>query len=217
MAWCVSFSFFPFFYLVFYTSQEDAVFVFIVFAFVSRKIFAAHIVQLTAFFVWLQFVCGFPNVSSCLTPVRALQGDLVPKEQQHLVQSATMVMSSLGDLSANAIVHSFEEPIKQIRLIFLITAVLYAVTVTTILCIGRETPISTEEHTRWDTGISPFNVFAHFHNLPSWLWRIGGTFSLGFFCFFCVLPYASSWIASSVLGGKSYSFELRLHKKHNPW
>lgn len=167
-----------------------------------------YAVELTVnlFCAYNQYMISFTSCVMLQSLVRALQGDLVPKEQQLLVQSATVVMSSLGDLFANAIVQLFEEPIAQIRLIFLITVLLYTATITTILWFGHETPVSTDIHAHCDTTSSPYNVLAYFRNLPSWLWRIGGTYALGFFCFFCVLPYASSWIASSVMGGKLQTF-----------
>lgn len=133
--------------------------------------------------------------------VRALQGDLVPDSQQHAIQSASVVMSSLGDLSVNAVLQMFREPISEIRIIFASAAIFYIVTTSTLLFAGREAQVLADDPAIANSAPPSFNVLSYLRDLPSWMWRIGGTYALGFFTFYCVMPYASSWIGSSVLGG----------------
>lgn len=150
--------------------------------------------------------------------VRALQGDLVPGYQQHLVQSASVVMVSFGDLAVNGVLHLFEEPIKHIRMIFLIAAMFYTATTMSLLIYGSEQKnvaftkssqilshgTEDSENARTedsDDSTSSLDVLGYLRSLPPKLWRIGGTYALGYFTFYCILPYASSWLGSSVLRG----------------
>lgn len=133
--------------------------------------------------------------------VRALQGDLVPDYQQHSVQSASIVMGSFGDLAANFLVHSFDEPVSRIRICFLIAMIFYASTVGVLLVVGRETPVRSDDPDIQDAQNQSLNILEYLRGLPTWMWRIGGTYALGFFTLFCVMPNASSWLGGSVLGG----------------
>lgn len=125
----------------------------------------------------------------------------MPVSQQHYVQSASIVMSSLGDLSVNAVLHMFEEPIAQIRVIFIFAAIFYALTISTLLCAEREKSVAANDPAIANSAPLSLNLFSYFRGLPPSLWRIGGTYALGFFTFFCFQPNASSWIGSSVLNG----------------
>lgn len=112
-------------------------------------------------------------------------------------------MQSLGDLGVNWLLHIFDRPIVHIRLIFLIMATFYASTVSTIVFAGHEEPLSAEmdptlEHRRAQST----NIIAYLRGLPSWMWRIGATYAFGCFMMFCTLPNSSSWLGSTVLGGK---------------
>lgn len=138
---------------------------------------------------------------SYMCEVRALQGDLVPDYQQHSVQSATQVMGALGDLAANFLVHSFEEPVSRIRLCFFIAMIFYASTVSVLLVFGRETAVRSDDPDIQDAKNQSLNIMDYLKGLPNWMWRIGGTYALGFFALFCVMPNASSWLGGSVLGG----------------
>lgn len=137
------------------------------------------------------------------SPVRALQGDLVPEFQQHSVQSASIVMGSFGDLAANFLVHSFDEPVARIRLCFLVAMVFYTCTVMVLLVVGRETPVRPDDPNIQDAKNQSTNIMDYLKELPKWMWRIGGTYALGFFTLFCVMPNASSWLGGTVLGGMS--------------
>lgn len=147
----------------------------------------------------------------CMAAVRALQGDLVPSNQQHLVQSASVVMASLGDLTVNGVLHLFDEPIARIRLIFLIAAILYTATTSSLLIAGTERQVTAEDPAYKNAAPSSLNVLGYLRDLPPWMWRIGGTYALGFFTFYCFMPYASSWMGSSVLGGMSFAMCLNLY------
>eukprot|EP00177_Eucheuma_denticulatum_P005947 GFKZ01010844.1.p1 GENE.GFKZ01010844.1~~GFKZ01010844.1.p1 ORF type:complete len:298 (-),score=23.19 GFKZ01010844.1:1374-2267(-) len=134
-------------------------------------------------------------------PVRALQGDLVPHFQQHDLQSASIVMGSLGDLAANLLVHSFEQPVTRIQLVFFIGVLFYSATVLVLIVAGREQPLSEDDPSLEDARRHSMNILDYLRGIPPWLWRVGGTYGLGFFTLFCVMPNASSWLGSSVLGG----------------
>lgn len=133
--------------------------------------------------------------------VRALQGDLVADYQQQAVQSAGTVLASFGDLAVNGLLHFFDQPIAHTRLIFALAAIFYTCTVSVLLVVGRETPFSKDDPAIANAPPPSFNIFAYLRGLPSWMWRIGGTYCLGFFALFCTIPNASSWLGSSVLGG----------------
>lgn len=133
--------------------------------------------------------------------MRALQGDLVPDYQQHDLQSASVVMGSSGDLAANALIHLFEEPVTKIRLCFVIAAIFYTATVLVLLFAGKEKPLRPDHPDIQDAKKQSLNILEYLRGLPHWMWRIGGTYALGFFTLFCVMPNASSWVGSSVLGG----------------
>lgn len=149
-------------------------------------------------------------INTTMWPVRALQGDLIPTSQQHSIQSASIVMFSLGDLAASALLRIFPEPVSHIQVCFLIAAVIYSTSVATLLVLGRETPLRggdgnvasgddvdhAQEH-------ASLNIFAYLQSLPGWMWRIGITHAFGFFALFCFLPNTSTWLGSAVLGGTS--------------
>lgn len=120
------------------------------------------------------------------------------------MQSATVVMNSVGDLAVNGLVRAVPEPINHIRSIFVVASIFYTFTICTLLYAGRETPLS-ELHPEMDVNTSAepvtFNVLSYLRSLPSWMWRIGITNALGFFAFYCRQPNASEWISVSVLGG----------------
>lgn len=152
------------------------------------------------------------SINTSMFPIRALQGDLVPEKQQHKVQSATVVMGGLGDLSLNMVVQHYNDPVLHLRFLFVLTAATYFVTSLTMLIFAHEEQYtrpprdeSTEEGDRTSVFRKllsvPGVVVRYFGSLPGWLWRAGGAFSLGFFAFFCVLPNASTWLGSAVLQG----------------
>lgn len=145
-------------------------------------------------------------LNTTMWPVRALQGDLIPKEQQHDVQSASIVMFSIGDLISSSLLNSFSEPVSHIQFIFLIVGFVYVVSVSSILILGKEIPISDDESRieNGQDGAYLFNVFAYLRSLPRWMWRVGSTHALGFFALFCFFPNTSSWLGNVVLGGTSH-------------
>lgn len=143
-------------------------------------------------------------LNTTMWPVRALQGDLIPSAQQHSVQSASIVMFSVGDLAASAMINLSKEPVSSIHKIFFFTGVVYFLSVASLLVLGKETPISDEDSSDEhgpDASYS-FNIFSYLRSLPAWMWRIGATHALGFFALFCFYPNTSSWLGSVVLGGK---------------
>lgn len=144
-------------------------------------------------------------INTTMWPVRALQGDLLPPIEQHRVQSASVVLGSLGDLAANALIDSFDQPLTHIRFCYFVAALVYTCSVMVLLVIGREEPLDPDAA---QTQNAPSNIFSYLRSIPGWLWRIGGTYALGFFTLFCAMPYASSWLGSSVLGG-TYKFSSR--------
>ena len=149
-------------------------------------------------------------INTTMWPVRALQGDLVPQAQQHEVQSASVVMGSLGDLAANFLVDYMEEPVANIRLSFGIVMAVYACTVMALVVVGKEVPVKEDDPDIKKAQSQSSNVFEYFNGLPAWMWRVGGTYALGFFALFCVMPNMSSWLGASVLGGTSTHQEQRL-------
>lgn len=139
-------------------------------------------------------------INTTMWPVRALQGDLLPPIEQHRVQSASHVLGSLGDLAANALIDSFDQPITHMKFYYFTAAMVYTCSVMVLLIVGREEPLDPDEAQSQN---APMNIFSYLRSIPGWLWRIGGTYALGFFTLFCVIPYASSWLGASVLGGKN--------------
>lgn len=125
----------------------------------------------------------------------------MPDFQQHDLQSASVVLGSLGDLAANYLVHAFEAPVSKIGTIFLFAAVFYALTTSTLLFVGKEEPLDADDPSIVEAARQPANIIGFFKGIPKWLWRIGITYSLGFFALFCCMPYMSSWVGESVLGG----------------
>lgn len=142
-------------------------------------------------------------INTTMWPVRALQGDLIPGPQQHSIQSASIVMFSLGDLAASALLDSFEEPVSHIRLIFLIAGSVYAITVFSLLFLGKEQRMYPNDPQLQQNSeeSNSVNIFQYLQSLPAWMWCIGLTHALGFFSLFCFLPNTSSWLGSTVLGG----------------
>lgn len=134
--------------------------------------------------------------------VRALQGDLIPKSQQQSLQSASIVLGSFGDLAANALVNSFDQPVTHIRLCFYIACAVYVPTVLSLLVVGKEKPMREDDPHLKDAQQQSLNIFNYLRGLPPWMWRVGTTYAFGFFALFCVQPYISGWLGSSVLGGK---------------
>ena len=144
------------------------------------------------------------SINTTMFPVRALQGDLVPERQQHVVQSATVVMGSLGDLCISSVLERYPNPVASIRRIFAVAAGLYTFTSVALLFLASEErhhpqtednpTISTSENRKW-------NPLGYFRSLPAWLWSVGGVFALGFFSFFLLLPNFSAWLGESVLRG----------------
>lgn len=152
------------------------------------------------------------SINTSMFPIRALQGDLVPERQQHMVQSATVVMGGLGDLSLNLVVQLYNDPVVHLRFLYALTAATYFVTSVTMLVFAHEEqyapPMRDEGEAEMEkTSVCskvvsvPGKVVQYLQSLPVWLWRAGGAFSLGFFVFFCVLPNASTWLGSAVLQG----------------
>lgn len=135
----------------------------------------------------------------------------MPEHQQHAMQGTTVVFASLGDLSVNALVNFFEEPIVHIRLIFVIAAVLYAATVSSLLVLGVERPVMPEDKAVSNVYRPPLNFFIYLRDLPGWMWRVGGTYAFGFFTFFCIQVNASTWIGSDVLGGTCRPYNTNPH------
>lgn len=133
---------------------------------------------------------------------------MVPEAQQHQMQSATVVLGSFGDLAVNGFLQTFEEPITKIRPIFFFAAIFYTATVSSLLVLGREVAVPANDPTIMESKPTSMNILGYLRSLPSWMWRIGGVYGFGFFMFFCVLPNASTWIGSAVLGGtfSLYSF-----------
>lgn len=80
-------------------------------------------------------------VNTTMWPVRALQGDLIPNHQQHSIQSASIVMFSLGDLAASTLLGLFPEPVSRIQTIFLVAALIYSTSVASLLVLGKEKPL----------------------------------------------------------------------------
>lgn len=141
-------------------------------------------------------------INTSMWPVRALQADLVPHFQQHSVQSASIVMGSFGDLAANLLVNSFEEPVAKIRWCFAIAMAVYASTIMVLVVVGKELPVKADDPDVREARNHPTTIYEYLKGLPKWMWRVGATYALGFFALFCVLPNMSSWLGSSVLGGK---------------
>lgn len=144
-------------------------------------------------------------LNTTMWPVRALQGDLIPSAQQHSVQSASIVMFSVGDLVASTMINLSKEPVSSIHKIFFFTGIVYFLSVASLLILGKETPITEDESTadHPDDASYSFNIFSYLRSLPAWMWRLGATHALGFFALFCFYPNTSSWLGSVVLGGKS--------------
>lgn len=143
-------------------------------------------------------------LNTTMWPVRALQGDLIPKHQQHCIQSASIVMFSIGDLCANGLLNASQEPVSQIRVCFFVVAILYAISVSSLLVLGKESSLRTDDpslQTDNSQSSHSFNIFSYLRSLPPWMWRIGITHALGFFALFCFLPNTSTWVGATVLGG----------------
>ncbi|KAI0558248.1 MFS/sugar transport protein [Gracilaria domingensis] len=138
-------------------------------------------------------------INTTMWPVRALQADLLPHYEQHRVQSASVVIGSLGDLAANALVDSYEKPVSHIRSCYFLAALLYSSTVMVLLVLGKEKPLERVDDQAAES--RSFNILNYLKSLPGWMWRIGGTYALGFFMLFCTMPNLSSWLGASVLGG----------------
>lgn len=139
--------------------------------------------------------------------MRALQGDLVPDHEQHRVQSVTLIMGSLGDLCVNTVLRQFKDPVQSIRPLFLLTGAAYVITSSVLMMVAREqryTPGQSEDalsNVELGDDAQCCSLVDYLRSLPGWLWRVGGTFALGFFGFFCVLPNSSAWLGSSVMQG----------------
>lgn len=163
---------------------------------ISIKLCTSHII----------FICQLLTIrfepSILFAIVRALQGDLIPKSQQQSLQSASIVLGSFGDLAASALVNSFDQPVTHIRLCFFIACAVYVPAVLSLLVLGKEKPMSPDDPHLKDAQRQSLNIFSYLQGLPSWMWRLGTTYSFGFFTLFCVQPYISGWLGSSVLGGK---------------
>lgn len=140
-------------------------------------------------------------INTTMWPVRALQGDLVPSAQQHNIQSASIVMFSLGDLASSALINYLPEPVSSIQWCFLIVGIVYTISVSSLLVIGAETPLDPNDPSIHESQRYDANIFAYLRGLPRWMWRIGATHAFGFFALFCFLPNTSSWLGSTVLGG----------------
>lgn len=151
-------------------------------------------------------------------PARALQGDLVPDHQQHVVQSVSVVVGSAGDCAVSLLLNQFAEPVAHITKLFLATGLVYFFTSLVVLVVGKEgsprnlriKPTSIPEPVPGTGAQQPtvvhakeWRVLSYLRSLPLWLWRVGAVFTFGFFTFFCIMPNASTWMGSSVLGGMS--------------
>lgn len=145
-------------------------------------------------------------LNTTMWPVRALQGDLLPANEQHRVQSAAVVMGSLGDLAASAMLNAFDQPVSHIRICYMLAALVFTASVLVLVVTAKEKPIEPSEIPA--NNPRSFNILSYLRALPPWMWRIGLTYSLGFFTIFCVWPNASTWIGSSVLQGKVQTIAL---------
>ncbi len=143
------------------------------------------------------------SLNTTMFPVRALQGDLVPEHQQHVVQSATVVMGSLGDFCISSVLDRYTHPVESIRHIFGVAAGLYTLTTVALLFLAREERYHPQPEDEASTSPESrrWNPLGYFRSLPTWLWSVGGVFALGFFSFFLVLPNFSAWLGESVLRG----------------
>lgn len=156
-------------------------------------------------------VCGFYPLCLCVRificgySARAIQGDLVPDFQQHAVQSASVVMGSVGDLSVQALLNYFDEPVAHIRFAFLVIGTIFMVTIVTLLVAAKEVPVEEDDEGLARANQQSLNVLTYMRGLPPWLWSTGAIYSGGFFTLFCTLPNASSWLGSTVLHGKSWN------------
>lgn len=142
-------------------------------------------------------------------PSRALLGDVVPSEQQHAIQGALIIGSSLSDLVVNAVLHQLDEPVAYVRLLYMLTMTLFTLSTLLLLWLTRGTDTSllaTKPRVlavgQSDSQIhQTSNPVLYILTMPSWLWRIGLTTFLGWLMLFCVRPNATTWLGSSVLGG----------------
>lgn len=224
----------------------------------------------------LAFALSDFAINASMWPMRALQGDLVVKEQQHEMQGASLAVGSFGDLCAQVMVSMIPHPVANAALAYSIGATVITVTTLITFLVAQETPLSptaknAAQHKSADlssvtmdasdSGVLPSSQAGGLSRLartktasspsiartdgasrmnhdiapgrsnlpgvdagdaasddctkgsplgssrrsvqmlPDWARRIAVCNALSFFCLFCVLPNASSWVGSSVLGG----------------
>lgn len=110
-----------------------------IFANASRLTFgylpAARVLAILAFGV-LDFA-----TNAIMFPSRALLGDLLPKEQQHPVQSAAAVIASLAEISGGIFINLWDDPVTHIATIFTVASILLAVTAGISLYVCKEKPL----------------------------------------------------------------------------
>lgn len=147
-------------------------------------------------------------------PSRALLGDIVPPDQQHAIQGALIIGTSSSDLLVNVVLHQLDEPVAHIRILYMYTVTMYTFSTLLLLWLARgmDTPISlTSSCTMNDGRFSGTRtqqtntLISYVMTMPSWIWRIGLTTSLGWLMMFCVRPNATAWLGGSVLGGDAHA------------
>lgn len=125
-----------------------------VFANASRLTFgylpAARLLAILSFGV-LDFA-----TNAIMFPSRALLGDLLPKEQQHPVQSAAAVVASLAEISGGIFINLWHDPVTHIATIFAVASVLLAVTAGISLYVCKEKPLELQPVNTEETNASDF-------------------------------------------------------------
>lgn len=71
-------------------------------------------------------------------PSRALMGDLVPREQQHDVQSCAAVVASATEIVASLFLYAVREPVSRIRDVYAVASFVMVVTVFVTLVVCEE-------------------------------------------------------------------------------
>lgn len=77
-------------------------------------------------------------LSVLMRPTRALPSDLLPESQQHALQSAIVICTSLSDLAINSLLNSFHRSVSHIALLYHCQAIVIATLTLLLFYIGRE-------------------------------------------------------------------------------
>mmetsp|Transcript_4649 Transcript_4649/g.9332 ORF Transcript_4649/g.9332 Transcript_4649/m.9332 type:complete len:437 (-) Transcript_4649:382-1692(-) len=150
-------------------------------------------------------------------PLRAMISDLVGKDEQHLGQGMVSVQASLGEIASSIFLAKLDDPLEHMQRIVTVAIIILSTSVAVSIAVGRESPLqhhplpdfsdknsadegppgSTDQEAQDRDSSGELSETERIRECTI----VAAIYGFGWLAWFCCLPYLSSWLGTSVLGG----------------